>query len=92
MSPAEEEDLRNRFAFHPATTTERQTDHETVRQLCLDLALAFGRRLPPGREKSLVMTHLEEVMFWANAAIARQPEPVEPDSGTMSGAFTPAGS
>jgi hypothetical protein len=29
--------------------------------------------LPPGREKALVLTNLEQAMFWANAAIARQP-------------------
>jgi hypothetical protein len=28
--------------------------------------------LPEGREKALAVTHLEEVMMWSNAAIARQ--------------------
>jgi hypothetical protein len=27
---------------------------------------------PPGREKALAITKLEEAMLWANAAIARQ--------------------
>jgi len=29
--------------------------------------------VPDGREMSLAITNLEQVMFWANAALARQP-------------------
>jgi hypothetical protein len=35
------------------------------------LADALNESLPEGREKAVVMTKLEEVMFWANAAVAR---------------------
>lgn len=71
MNPA---DIESRFAFHPATTVERQTLHQDIRDRCKRLAHWFNDELPDGREKSLVITTLEEVMFWANAAIARQPE------------------
>lgn len=64
-------DLEHRFAFHPATTEEKRDEHTSVRQQCLRLALSLNETLPEGREKSLVMTHIEEVMLWANAAIAR---------------------
>ncbi len=66
-------DLLNRFTFHPATTEERQAEHQDVRMACLDLGDTLNAILPDGREKSVAFTKLEEVMFWSNAALARQP-------------------
>ena len=66
------EDLETRFSFHPANSEEKKQAHETVRNTCLRVATDFNNQLPEGREKALVITHLEEVMFWANAAIARK--------------------
>jgi hypothetical protein len=68
------EDIANRFAFHPAATPERGEAHTNVREACRRLADELNETLPEGREKSLAITHLEEVMFWGNAAIARQPQ------------------
>lgn len=67
----DEADIRHRFAFHAATTEEKRDAHTSVRQMCCELALELNRKLPEGREKALVVTHLEEVMFWGNAALAR---------------------
>lgn len=64
-------DLINRFRFHPANTTEKAGQHQKIRNRCADLAVELNQLLPEGREKSLAITHLEEVMFWSNAAIAR---------------------
>lgn len=66
------EDLKNRFAFHPATTDEKRDEHTSVRQNCYTLAVQLNDKLPEGREKSLAITNLEEVMFWGNAALARK--------------------
>ena len=63
--------LENKFKFHPAETKDIQNQHEIVRAKCLDLALQLDYLLIECREKSLAMTKLEEVMFWANAAVAR---------------------
>lgn len=68
------EDLAHRFAFHPANTQEKQNAHGYVRDSCLALAERLDGLLPDGREKSLAITNLEQVMFWANAAIARAGE------------------
>jgi len=67
-------DIDKRFRFHPALTEERRTEHDRVRGMCGNLAWELDDMLPDGREKALVMTKLEEVMFWANAAVARQDE------------------
>lgn len=71
MDPA---DIEPRFAFHPATTEEKRDAHTSVRQRCRQLADFLNEKLPDGREKSLAVTKLEEVMFWGNAALARQAE------------------
>lgn len=64
------EDLSIRFGFHPADE-DKGRKHDMARQTCQDAAEYFDDTLPDGREKSLVLTKLEEAMFWANAAIAR---------------------
>ena len=64
-------DIANRFDFHPADTDVKRQAHETVRAECRQLVEFLNDALPDGREKSLAITKLEEVMFWSNAAIAR---------------------
>lgn len=65
------EDIDHRFAFHPATTAEKVMAHGSVREDCRQLGQLLDEQLPDGREKALAITKFEEVMFWANAAIAR---------------------
>lgn len=42
-----------------------------MRAACLDLAVKIVETVPYSREQSNALTRLEEVMFWANAGIAR---------------------
>lgn len=65
-------ELDHRFAFHPAADEERRNTHASVRMLLASVASDLNGKLPEGREKSIVVTKLEEAMFWANAALARQ--------------------
>jgi hypothetical protein len=65
-------DWDNRVSFHPANTQERMDNHAMVREVIRNAGDALNF-LPEGREKSVVYTKLEEAMFWANAAVARQP-------------------
>ena len=64
-------DIQNRFDFHPAPNNEQTNEHTSVRVHCKELAFYLNEVLPEGREKSLAITHLEEVMFWSNGALAR---------------------
>lgn len=65
--------LEHRFAHHPPDTQEKKDRHEAVRDTLLEaadgLVVLTGA---PTREQSLAITKLEEAMFWANAAIARE--------------------
>lgn len=69
-------DLANRFAYHPPRNDRIQERLGGVRRLCHELALGIEALAPDSREKSLAMTHLEEAMFWANAAIARHQDAI----------------
>lgn len=64
------EDLRNRFTFHSATE-DKALLYEQVRFKALEYATWLNLTLPEGHEKSVVLTKLDEVVFWANASIAR---------------------
>ena len=63
-------DLENRFTYHPPKDGQNDR-YELVRRLALQTARAIVAHTPVSREQSLAITHLEEVVFWANAAIAR---------------------
>jgi len=65
------DELANRFAYHKPSSPAVAEAHETVRNILFSVASQFQTNLPEGREKSLAITKLEEAMFWANAAIAR---------------------
>lgn len=64
-------DLDNRFAYHPPSSEGKKKDHEDVRELCRELAGRLVELMPEGREAATAITKLEEVQFWANAAVAR---------------------
>ena len=63
--------MKHRFDFHAAPDEEKRNEHTSVRNKVSLTALFLDERLPEGREKALAITKLEEAMFWANAAIAR---------------------
>lgn len=64
-------ELENRFKFHSPKDENTKAAHEDVRHHCLTLATHLNILVLDGREKSLAITHLEEVMMWANTGIAR---------------------
>jgi hypothetical protein len=70
-NPTSPEDLKHRFDYHPPRNQEVVEKHQDVRNHCHTLAQVLLDLIPDSREKSLAITKVEEVMMWANAAIAR---------------------
>jgi hypothetical protein len=69
--------LKRRFNYHAPKDQETAERHDSVRAICLEAAeVILEETGPSSREQSLAITHLETAMFWANAAIARGPDPL----------------
>jgi hypothetical protein len=69
-NPKKNPDLENRFTYHPPKEGQ-PVKYEALRQKAKELAYLVDELCPNSKEKSLAITHVEEVVFWANAAIAR---------------------
>lgn len=67
MDPA---DIERRFTYHPPKG-DQATRYSEIRRHAHDLARTVDDLAPDSREKSLAVTHLEDAVMWANAAIAR---------------------
>lgn len=64
------DELNKRFTYHKPKN-EQPERYKFIREQARELACNFDQECPDSREKSLAMTKLEEAVFWANAAIAR---------------------
>ena len=64
------QDLHHRFTYHPPKD-DQPDRYQLIRQHAHGLATLIDNHSPDSREKSLAITHLEEAVFWSNAAIAR---------------------
>lgn len=63
-------DLERRFTYHKPTE-EKAAKFPVIRDKAKELAYILEELCPNGREKSLALTKLEEVVMWANAGISR---------------------
>ena len=66
-------DLDMRFNHHAPPNEAVAGLHGLVRQTLREAAASVLSCTPAGREQAVFLTKLEEAMFWANAAIARNP-------------------
>lgn len=64
-------EIENRFNHHPPKSEVATDLHYIVRTALKNVACDWNDLLPESREKAVAITKLEEAMFWANAAIAR---------------------
>jgi hypothetical protein len=67
---ADNDDLINRFTYHPPKPGQPER-YEGLRAAALTLARKINDQSPASREQSIALTHLEQAIMWANAAIAR---------------------
>ncbi|MEW2127100.1 hypothetical protein AB0891_25610 [Streptomyces sp. NPDC007259] len=65
--------MDRRFNHH-APDEDDVTRHEAVRQAARAMAELVVQVTPEGREQALALTNIEQAMFWANAAVAREGE------------------
>lgn len=74
--PLTANEITKRFTYHaPIVSDDPEVDqprrYEALRQEAGYFASLIVGQTPESREQSLAITHLEEAVFWANAAIAR---------------------
>lgn len=73
LSDAQRMELDRRFDHHPPADEATVARHERWRAQVKHLAAVAMRDLPAGREQSLVLTALDDVLWCGTAAIARPP-------------------
>lgn len=64
------EQIKHRYSYH-APKNDQTERYEKLRASCLELALKIVELTPFSPEQSRALSHLDEVMMLANAAIAR---------------------
>ena len=74
------EKIENVFTYH-APFGDQTERYELLRGHARELAGRIMENTPKSREQSLALTNLEQAIFWANAAIARN----EGQQGNISG-------
>jgi hypothetical protein len=67
--------IENNFTYHPPTP-EQAPKYQRLRATAKELARLVVELVPEGRERSLALTHLEEMVMFANAGIARASQAV----------------
>lgn len=70
LTEQEEAEIAKRFTYHAPKGGQPQL-YEDLRARASTLARRIAMTSPQCREQSLAITKLEEAIFWANAAIAR---------------------
>ena len=65
------EQIETRFAYHTVDADGVKAMGE-IREACKSVALIIADRTAICRDQSSALTHLEQAMFYANAAISRK--------------------
>lgn len=70
MQQKNKQAVESHFTYHPPTE-EKVKKCKSIRLAAMDFMVLINELCPESREKSLVMTKIEEAVMWANAAISR---------------------
>lgn len=70
MQGITQDELDNRFTYHPPKDDQAER-YASIRQAAKGFAAFVIRQTPTSREQSLAITKIEEAVYHANAAIAR---------------------
>jgi hypothetical protein len=73
-----DDDLDRRFSYHPPFGDQPER-FVAIRQAAREFADLIVQTTPYSREQSTALTHLDQVVMWANAAIARHETNPEAD-------------
>lgn len=63
--------LEVEFTYHPPKNDEQVHRYKVIRDRAYGYASYIVSNTPPGSEQDEALTHLQQAVFWANAAIAR---------------------
>lgn len=85
LKEAQGQEIERRFTYHKPREGQPEK-YQAIRDAAKGMAHLFNEFCPPSRELALAHTNLEQVVMWANAAIARghipparvKQEPIEP--------------
>lgn len=66
--------VEDRFGYHPPNNDKIKEGHEQIRAWAGEFAVNLNENLPECDEKHKALERLQEVMFWANAAVALNQE------------------
>jgi len=69
-SPQMRDQIERGFTYH-APKNDQNARYTMIRSSAKALAMIVAEKTPASREQSLAIMKLEEAVFWANAAIAR---------------------
>lgn len=67
---SKKDQIEKAFTYHPPKPGQPEVYGE-IRQEAKEFAFTLLALCPESRELSVALTHLEEVVMWANASIAR---------------------
>lgn len=67
----DQHEIRERFRRHPPADAGVAASHDRISAECEAVAQFLITIIPPSRELSLAVTHLEDAAMWANKGLAR---------------------